>query len=123
MSVKGGAQPAGLFRQRPSARVYPKGPSSRTCCRSAVVKLSDELQTTTLWDNKALRKIVLEEALPKLLQKQLGLDTILSRVPESYTRAIFGAYLASRFIYKYGTSPSQFAFFTFMNPYFARIGQ
>ncbi|KAJ3358624.1 NAD-dependent glutamate dehydrogenase, partial [Allomyces arbusculus] len=90
---------------------------------NAVVKLSDELQTTTLWDNKALRKIVLEEALPKLLQKQLGLDTILSRVPESYTRAIFGAYLASRFIYKYGTSPSQFAFFTFMNPYFARIGQ
>ncbi|KAJ3365780.1 NAD-dependent glutamate dehydrogenase [Allomyces javanicus] len=90
---------------------------------NAVVKLSDELQTTTLWDNKALRKIVLEEALPKLLQKQLGLDTILSRVPESYTRAIFGAYLASRFIYKYGTSPSQFAFFTYMSPYFARIGQ
>lgn len=33
------------------------------------------------------------------------------QVPDNYLRAIFGSYLASRFVYEYGSSPSQFAFF------------
>jgi len=33
------------------------------------------------------------------------------QVPENYLRAIFGSYLASRFVYEYGISASQFAFF------------
>ncbi|KAG5460375.1 MAG: hypothetical protein BJ554DRAFT_7586, partial [Olpidium bornovanus] len=59
-------------------------------------KLNEELQRTTLWDNVALRKVVLVEALPKLLLDTLDLDTIMERIPDNYIRAIFGAYLASR---------------------------
>ncbi|TPX74221.1 hypothetical protein CcCBS67573_g04511 [Chytriomyces confervae] len=88
-----------------------------------IVRLNEELQVTTLWDNVALRKIVLLEAFPKLLLDKLGLETLLKRVPENYVKAIFGSFLASRFIYKYGTEPSQFAFFEFLSPYFAKIGQ
>jgi len=33
------------------------------------------------------------------------------QVPENYLRAIFGSYLASRFVYEFGCSPSQYAFF------------
>ncbi|KAI8611306.1 Glutamate/Leucine/Phenylalanine/Valine dehydrogenase-domain-containing protein [Chytriomyces sp. MP71] len=87
-----------------------------------IVRLNEELQHTTLWDNVALRKIVLQEAFPKLLLDKLGLETLLKRVPENYVKAIFGSYLASRFIYKYGTDPSQFSFFEFLSPYFAKIG-
>ncbi|KAL1916544.1 uncharacterized protein VTP21DRAFT_5735 [Calcarisporiella thermophila] len=90
---------------------------------TAIVQLNEQLQRTELWDNEALRKAVLREAFPKLLLDQLGLDELLKRVPENYVRAIFGAYLASRFIYQYGTQPSQFAFFEFMTPYFAKINQ
>ncbi|KAL7752816.1 NAD-dependent glutamate dehydrogenase [Sorochytrium milnesiophthora] len=86
----------------------------------AIVRLNEELQHTALWNNAPLRRLVLEEALPKLLQEKLTLDVVVSRLPETYTRAIFGAYLASRFIYKYGVSPSQFAFFEYMSPYYAR---
>jgi len=86
----------------------------------AIVKLNEELQHTTLWDNVPLRKVVLAEALPKLLMSTLGLDTLMERIPDAYIRAIFGSYLASRFVYKYGTSPSQFAFFEFMTPYFSK---
>ncbi|KAJ3231548.1 NAD-dependent glutamate dehydrogenase [Chytriomyces hyalinus] len=86
-----------------------------------IVKLNEELQQTTLWDNVPLRKLILTEAFPKLLIDKLGLDTLLERVPESYVRAIFGCFLASRFVYKYGASPSQFAFFEFLAPYFAQI--
>lgn len=84
----------------------------------AIVHLDEELQKTTLWDNVPLRRVVLEEAFPKILLEKVGLDTLLKRVPESYVKAIFGSYLASRFVYKYGIEPSQFAFFEFMSPYF-----
>ena len=81
----------------------------------AITKLDEELQKSELWDNIRLRAFILEEALPNLLLEKIGLQTILSRVPENYLRAIFGSYLASRFIYEYGSSPSQFSFFDFMN--------
>ncbi|KAI9596164.1 Glutamate/Leucine/Phenylalanine/Valine dehydrogenase-domain-containing protein [Syncephalis fuscata] len=77
----------------------------------AIVTLKDELQGTTLWNNKGLRQVVLREALPKLLQEQVGLDTIIRNVPDS------------RFVYKHGVSPSQFAFFEFMTPYFAKAAE
>ncbi|TPX36919.1 glutamate dehydrogenase [Synchytrium microbalum] len=89
----------------------------------AIVKLNEELQITTLWDNVPLRKVVMTEAFPNLLLELLGLDTLMKRVPTNYVKAIFGAYLASRFVYRYGTEPSQFAFFEFMSPYFAKIQQ
>lgn len=89
----------------------------------AIIQLNQELQTTSLWDNVPLRKIVLNEAFPKLLLNKLGLETLLKRVPESYVKAIFGSYLASRFVYRYGISPSQFAFFEFMSPYFSKISE
>lgn len=84
----------------------------------AIVKLNEELQHTSLWDNMVLRKAVLNEAFPKLLIETVGLDTLMSRVPENYVQAIFGSYLASRFVYKYGIEPSQFAFFEFIQAYF-----
>ncbi|KAL2011901.1 hypothetical protein VTN00DRAFT_4619 [Thermoascus crustaceus] len=80
----------------------------------AITKLDEELQKTALWDNVELRRSVLQDALPKLLLDKIGLDTILQRVPESYLRSIFGSHLASRFVYEYGSNPSQFAFFDFM---------
>ena len=81
----------------------------------AITKLDEELQRSELWDNIPLRTALLEEALPNVLLEKVGLDTILRNVPDSYLRAIFGSYLASRFIYESGSSPSQFSFFDFMS--------
>jgi len=80
-----------------------------------IIKLNEELQKTTLWDNISLRKTIMQEALPETLLDQLGLETILERVPVAYLKAIFGSFLASRFIYLHGIGASQFAFFDFMN--------
>jgi glutamate dehydrogenase len=80
-----------------------------------IIKLDEELQKTSLWDNISLRKTIMEEALPETLLEQLGLDNILERVPVPYLKAIFGSYMASRFIYLNGIGASQFAFFDFMN--------
>ena len=81
----------------------------------AITKLDEELQNfAELWNNRALRLGVFKEALPKTLQEKVGLERILQRVPEKYLKSIFGSYLASRFVYEYGATPSQFAFFDFM---------
>ncbi|KAG9245307.1 NAD-specific glutamate dehydrogenase [Calycina marina] len=77
----------------------------------AITKLDEELQKTALWKDDKLRRSVLKDALPNLLLEKIGLDLIIERVPDNYLRAIFGSYLASRFVYEFGSSPSQFAFF------------
>src|SRR5262249_8433048 len=89
----------------------------------AITKLDEELQKTTLWDDRELRRSVFREALPKLLLEVVGLGKIEERVPEGYLRSIFGSYLASRFVYEFGASPSQFAFFDFMRARTERIAK
>ncbi|EAW13805.1 glutamate dehydrogenase (NAD(+)) [Aspergillus clavatus NRRL 1] len=89
----------------------------------AITQLDEELQKTELWDNVELRRSVLSDALPNLLLEKIGLDTILQRVPENYLRAIFGSYLASRFVYQFGSNPSQFSFFDFMTQRLAATKQ
>ncbi|OAA60511.1 NAD-specific glutamate dehydrogenase [Niveomyces insectorum RCEF 264] len=87
----------------------------------AITNLDEELQKSDLWADERIRRGVLNDALPKLLRDCIGLDTIMKRVPDAYLRAIFGSYLASRFIYEFGSSPSQFAFFDFMSKRVAKL--
>ena len=79
--------------------------------------LNHSIQHSSLWDNIPLRHTVLSHAIPHVLIELLGLDSILHRVPDSYIQAIFGAYLASRFVYKVGLDTNQMSFFEFMAPY------
>ena len=77
----------------------------------AITDLDEELQHSDLWTNETIRRAVLADALPQLLLEKIGLDTIIERVPDNYLRAIFGSFLASRFVYEFGSQPSQFAFY------------
>jgi len=79
--------------------------------------LNSSLRKSSLWDNVTLRKKVVANACPRILVSKLGIDTLLSRVPEAYLQAMFGAHLASTFIYKYGLHTPEFAFFDFMDKY------
>ncbi|KAF2773618.1 NAD-dependent glutamate dehydrogenase [Teratosphaeria nubilosa] len=87
----------------------------------AITRMDEELQGTELWNNVELRRSVLSDALPKLLLNEIGLDKIMQRVPENYLRAIFGSFLASRFIYTMGISASPVSFFAFMNSRMAKV--
>lgn len=46
----------------------------------AITDLDEELQKTELWNDLKLRKSVLSDALPNLLLKKIGFDTIVERV-------------------------------------------
>ena len=50
----------------------------------AITKLDEELQNTELWKNEQLKRSVLADALPSLLQKKIGLDIIMQRVSSKY---------------------------------------
>ena len=80
-------------------------------------QISAIMQRNLMGDNEWLRleRVVMD---PNTLLEQLGLDTLLKRVPEQYVRALFGSFLASRFVYQYGIEPNQFAFFEFMSRFY-----
>lgn len=86
---------------------------------SKINALNTTIKNSALWQRPDLRKKVLSEALPKTLTKLVPVDTAMQRIPEAYLQAIFGAYLASHFVYKYGISAGEFAFFEFMQSYLA----
>ncbi|KAJ4195502.1 NAD-dependent glutamate dehydrogenase [Fusarium solani] len=77
----------------------------------AITDLDENLQHSNLWDNEKIRLSVLKDALPAPLLQKIGLETMVCLIPESYLRSIFGSYLASRFVYQFGSSPTQFAFY------------
>jgi glutamate dehydrogenase len=79
--------------------------------------LNVNVQNSSLWDNKEIRLKVLAKAFPSTLINKFGLETLLERLPEDYVRSVFGYYVASRYVYKYGMSGQEFAFFEYMSEY------
>jgi len=82
-------------------------------------KLSDDINTlntacqnSELWNNDKVRHKVLSRAIPKALQDELGLDTIIERLPDPYLKAVFGYYIASRFVYERGMEIEGFDYLT-----------
>ncbi|OCH90429.1 NAD-dependent glutamate dehydrogenase [Obba rivulosa] len=81
---------------------------------STLNNLQEELESSDLYDDLANRKAVMRRAIPKTLVEQIGLDTLLQRLPESYQRALFSSWVASHFIYKYGVNASSVDFYHFI---------
>lgn len=80
---------------------------------STLNDLQAELEASDLFNDLPSRKGVIQKAIPRTLVDQVGLDTLLDRLPESYQRALFSSWVASHFIYKYGVNGSNVDFFHF----------
>lgn len=78
----------------------------------AINQLADELANSKeLWeDDIPFRNAVLLDSLPQLLLKEIGIEKIMTRVPEAYLRALFATHLATRFVYSRGidSNPARF---------------
>lgn len=57
---------------------------------------------------------MLRAAVPKVLQATVPVLELQERLPETYMRALFASYLASRFVYHYGLETSEFALFEYV---------
>jgi len=80
---------------------------------SALNDLQAELEASDLFADVPSRRGVLNRAIPKTLVDQVGLDTLLERLPEPYQLALFSSWVASHFVYKYGVNSSAVDFFHF----------
>jgi glutamate dehydrogenase len=80
---------------------------------STLNDLQAELEGSDLFEDMPSRRGVMRRAIPTTLVDQVGLETLLERLPEPYQRALFSSWVASHFIYKYGVSSSAVDFFHF----------
>ena len=80
---------------------------------------NERIQASRIWHNIELRRAVLDQALPRSLINMLGLDTLMARIPQNYLKAIFSAFLASRYVYKTGLKDGDnpIAFLEFVRAY------
>lgn len=74
-------------------------------------------ESDSMISNHALRRAVLAKALPQSLQDQIGLDTLMDRLPEDYVKAVVGYYVASRYVYEYGLDGNEFNFYDYMTQF------
>jgi len=81
---------------------------------STLNDLQAELESSDLFDDEPSRREVLTRAIPATLVEKVGLDTLTKRLPEMYQRALFSSWVASHFVYKYGTQASAVDFFHFI---------
>lgn len=81
-----------------------------------LVNLQDELENSDLYENELARRQVLTRAIPKPLLERLGLDTILQRLPEAYSRSLFASWIAAHYLYKYGLDASAVDFVSLFYP-------
>jgi glutamate dehydrogenase len=65
---------------------------------SKLNNLQTELESSDLFDDVPSRKGVMRRAIPKTLVDQVGLETLLKRLPEPYLRALFSSWVASHFV-------------------------
>jgi glutamate dehydrogenase len=65
---------------------------------STLNDLQADLEASDLFDDLPSRRGVLGKAIPQTLVKQVGLDTLMKRLPEPYQRALFSSWVASHFV-------------------------
>jgi glutamate dehydrogenase len=79
-----------------------------------ITDLSISIQSSSLYEQKALRETILKQGFPQTLQRMIPFETLLLRLPTSYLRALFASQLASRFVYACGLQCPEFAFYEFV---------
>jgi glutamate dehydrogenase len=65
---------------------------------STLNNLQAELENSDLFDDVPSKHGVMKKAIPKTLVDKIGLEELLTRLPEPYQRALFSSWVASRFV-------------------------
>ena len=65
---------------------------------STLNNLQAELENSDLYDDVPSRHGVMRRAIPKTLVEKVGLEALLTRLPETYQRALFSSWVASHFV-------------------------
>lgn len=79
-----------------------------------IVDIRSFILRSNLFDDKKIMRYILDQYTPKTIKTVVTLDEIMTRVPESYQKAICSVWLASNYVYTYGIDSNEFDFYEFM---------
>ena len=65
---------------------------------STLNNLQAKLEGSDLFDDAVTREAVMKRAIPKTLIDQVGLATLLKRIPGAHQRALFSSWIAAHFV-------------------------
>lgn len=77
-------------------------------------ELTDSLRESSLYEDEHVWRYAIKNHCPAVLVKELGIETILKRVPMNYLRAIFATNLAAHYIYENGLTANEVDFFKYI---------
>jgi glutamate dehydrogenase len=65
---------------------------------STLNNMQTELEGSDMFDELPSRTGVLQRAIPQTLVDKIGLETLMTRLPETYQRALFSSWVGSQFV-------------------------
>lgn len=77
-------------------------------------QIKDAVYNSSLFNDRALLKKVIEIGVPQSLLNLVGLNRFLNRLPENYLRAMFASRLANRYVYRFGLQANEVDFYQFV---------
>ncbi len=77
--------------------------------------ITDAVVASNLAEQKRIREKVILSYTPRPLLDLVGVDKILSRVPENYLKSIIGTKIATGFIYSMGLNTNEVDFYNYVN--------
>lgn len=80
-----------------------------------IVKMRSQIMASEMYEDERFRRFVLTKYVPTLIQKLVGIDNVIARVPENYLRSCFATWLASDYVYNTGLDATEFHFFQYMH--------
>jgi len=80
-------------------------------------QIKDAVRESDLIKDKTLLKKVIEMGVPKSLIELVGVNRIISKLPENYLRALFASRLAGRYVYSHGLEANEIDFYRFLEEF------
>jgi glutamate dehydrogenase len=77
--------------------------------------LTDAVMNSELPEQRSLRRKVVADYVPDSLLDLVGIDTVLERLPENYTRSIVSSSIAANFVYVCGLAADEVAFHRYVD--------
>ncbi len=76
--------------------------------------ITDSVYNSELVRDRIFIRKSLENYIPRILLKTIGIEEIMKRVPENYLRSIVATHVATRFVYTYGIEGNEVDFCLFL---------
>lgn len=77
-------------------------------------QIKDAISSSDLFEDKALLRKIIETGVPKTLVQKVGVNRLLTKVPENYLKALFASRLAGRYVYQFGLDANEVDFYQFI---------